>query len=379
MSEFQYVARKEHYGWVLFDTKSYSVHRVDSHYINELEKHYSIRRVSNNIIEGALTAPIKVFIDITNKCNLKCLHCHSDSKPESDINISFGKMKEIIDECYNLGVFVIKLSGGELLLRDDIWKIAEIIRTKGMGLTMATNGTILSNYIIEMIKKYNVKIGVSLDGCEETHDKIRGKGVYRKALDTLTQLVSAGINTKIHFTLMTKNLNEIYHMVELSKKLNVTLKVVRAKPLNRAIDNGLALEHINNEYIKGISLLNECEQCKTEDIMKIDRGQASQIILNPLDCGAGTRVLSIRANGDVSPCAFLGKEYVGGNINKDKISEIWKNSNQFYMIRNMPFNSNCLACERKDFCHGGCPAMSLYNTGRLNGIDPGCLAESVSY
>lgn len=370
--KYDYFAREEEYGWLLYDTEKFIVKRVNSHYISELDKVSNIRKIQNTFVKNALSFPTKVFIDITNVCNLQCIHCHSDSTPKNDNEFSLEKIYEVIDQCYKMGVFVIKLSGGELLLYKHIEDVIKYIREKQMAVSMITNGTIMSENIINMILQYKVDIGISLDGSELTHNSIRGNGVYEKVLNTINKLLGRGIKPSIQFTLMPDNLKDVQFIIQLTKTLNIPLKIRRVKPLNRALKNNLVLSH-NAEYIEIIQLLNDNNHCEIEDVMKLNQISDLSMKLHTLDCGAGTRILSIRANGDVLPCAFLGEEFVGGNIYTETIKEIWQNSINFRKVRNLGFSPQCLKCHRNEICHGACIAMSKFFTDNLSGGDPDCL------
>ena len=376
MIKQKYIARKEHYGWLLFNPVTQLTQRVNYDYIGRLKKQgVLIREVANPIVEGALTAPIKVFLDITNYCNLHCLHCLSDSKPQNKIFLPYEYIHALIEECHDSGVFIIKLGGGEPLLRDDIWKIVDLIWNKGMAISMSTNGTILNDEIIQKLKEYIIDISVSIDGDENTHDYIRGKGAYKKAVNTLKRFKKAGIDPSIRFTLMTINFGTIKHVVKLSNNLGVRLKVRRAKPQKRTIENNLIIKEVSKKYFMILNILNACQNCEIEDIMNFSGSVRSPLLLSATDCAAGTRSIHINFNGNISPCIFLGDAFVDGNIYSTSIMSIWRNGMKTKIMRNIVVNEECENCKRKMICHGECPAIRLYTTGSVNGLDPGCLKD----
>jgi len=374
MTKKKYIARKEHYGWLLFNPVTQIIQRVNYDYIGRLKKQgVLIREVINPIVEGALTAPIKVFIDVTNYCNLQCLHCLSASGPQNKIFLPYEHIHAIIEECHDFGVFIIKIGGGEPILRDDLWKIVDLIWNKGMAISMSTNGTMLNDDITQNLKKYNINISVSIDGDENTNDYIRGKGVYKKAINTLRRLKRAGINPSIRFTLMTVNLTIMKHVVKLSRDLGIKLKVRRAKPQKRTIENNLIIRDANREYFEALKILNTYKNCEIEDIMNFSNSIRAHLLIGLTDCGAGTRSIHVNYNGDVLPCIFLGNSFVDGNIYHTSLMDIWKNGEKTKIMRNIALNNECKTCERKMICHGECPAIRLYATGTLNGLDPSCL------
>ncbi len=370
----KYIARKEPYGWLLFNPVTQAIQRVNSGYIEELKKEgMSIREVINPYVKRALSAPIKVFIDVTNHCNLQCLHCLSSSKPPSKILLPYNYIHALVENCYELGVFIIKLGGGEPLLRDDIWKIVDLISHKGIAISMSTNGTILDAEIIHNLKKYNIAISVSIDGDEKIHDYIRGEGVYKKAVDTLKRLKEAGINPSVRFTLMTINQGITKHVVSLSNELGVRLRVRRARPQRRTIENNLVIREVSKEYFEILEMLNLCKNCEIEDIMNFSNSIRPHLLLGPTDCGAGTRSMHVNFNGGISPCIFLGNSFVDGNIYHTSLMDVWKNGKKTKIMRNIPLNNECKICARKLICHGECPAIRLYVGNSLNHSDPSCL------
>ncbi len=245
MIKQKYIARKEHYGWLLFNSSTRVIQRVNYDYIKRLKKEGAlIREVVNPIIKGALSAPIKIFIDVSNYCNLQCLHCLSGSSPQNKIFLPYERIRELIEECYDLGVFMIKLGSGEQFLREDIWEIGDLIWHKGM-----------------------------------------------EAINTLKRMIKAGINPAIRFTLMTINLRTVSHIVKLSSDLGVKLKVRRAKPQKRTIESGLIIQEASKEYFEALKILNKCRNCEIEDIMNFPGSVRSHLLIGPADCGAGTRSL----------------------------------------------------------------------------------------
>ncbi|MBK8241863.1 MAG: radical SAM protein [Saprospiraceae bacterium] len=372
---YDFIARKEHYGWVVFDTKLHSVEKTNLDFVENLEKQgYVINRIENSLIEGALTAPLKLFINVSNHCNLECIHCFSDSSPHHKESMPFDKMKDLINEAANMGVFLIIIGGGEPFMRTDIWEIISLIREKGMGVSLTTNGTIISPEIITNIQKHNVRMNISFDGCEETHDFIRKKqGAFLKTLSTVKILKEAGIKSTIRFTLMTLNIKDVAYMLHLATSLELQIKIRRAKPSDRAINNMLLIREATPEYYKAIMLMNSDPNCNVEDIMNCSGGLKEPLLLSKSDCGAGTRIMFVEADGTISPCTFLGKNFHSGNFYKNSLSEIWKESPEFQQMRNVPLNEDCKSCHRKLTCHSECPAMRLHIGGSLDAADPSCL------
>lgn len=133
------------------------------------------RRLRN--IYLADKSPVVASLKLTQVCNLQCRHCTWFDKVKNDLSLE--EWKKIIDRIYNLGCFTVFLEGGEPTLRKDINEIIDYVKSKGMVCILFTNGT-------RPIPEAEVDaLWISLDGLERTNDRIRGKGVYRKIMETI--------------------------------------------------------------------------------------------------------------------------------------------------------------------------------------------------
>ncbi len=374
VNNVEYIARKEsNENWLVFHTIDHSVRWLDD---DQLKKLYSVKVVERPFVDNAMTAPIKLFVNITNKCNLKCSHCFSMSSPSGNDHIPYDKFVEIIDEASEMGIFLFVLGGGEPFLRNDLWEIISYIRSKEMGVSLTTNGTICNDETLRNIKKHNVRMNISFDGKEKTHDFVRGKsGVYRNALETVKIMLASGIKPTIRFTLMPLNLRDTPHMISLADTLGVKLKARRAKPSSRANRNDMIIKNVSDDYIEAVSLLNNSPICGVEDMMNVSFGAKEPLLVSDSDCGAATRIMFIEADGKIAPCSFLRDEFWSGSIYTDSLDSIWHNSSQFKALRNLELNGKCSKCDRRRICHAECPAMRLYVNGSLSADEHGCLKD----
>ena len=123
------------------------------------------------------TSPVVASIKITQRCNLRCSHCTWVNKVEQDLPLE--RWKEIIDTIYKRGCFVVFIEGGEPTLKDDLMEIISYVKEKGMVCVMFSNGT------RKLPSSDLDAIWISIDGTEKSHDTVRGKGTYRKIMNTL--------------------------------------------------------------------------------------------------------------------------------------------------------------------------------------------------
>ncbi len=333
----------------------------------------ALRIIKGTPVDHALSGPIKVFIDLTNQCNLRCLHCLSNSSPEGTTRLSLETIRHISNQCYDMGVFTVKLGGGECLLLPDFWQIVEQFTTKGIDVSFSTNGVLVDQEVVERAKQYDTKVTVSIDGQKETHEKIRGNGTFEEATRALCLLKRSGVRVALGMTLFPINLDDVSYIMKLSNNINVPLKIRRCKPQKRSIESELIIKEITPDYRKAVLALNNgLQEVDIEDIMNLRDNSHHNVVSSLTDCGAGRRSLHINESGDITPCVFLGDEFISGNIQNLLLTHIWRYSDKFKTVRNIKLNPTCTKCVRRMMCHGECLAIRKYTSGSFGGIDPCC-------
>jgi len=339
----------------------------------------SVRKIKNLPVDGAYSAPLKLFLDVTNFCNLGCAHCLSSSSSKNHDSLTFETIEDIARQCEDAGVFYVKIGGGEPLLYPRIFELIDMLNAHSLDVSLTTNGTRVTPQTAEALRDRNVKISVSVDGLQEQHEKIRGRGTYTKALNALDVLKASDANVTIRTTLFPANIQDMYGLVELAYEKNIPLKIRRAKPSGRAIDNDLVMVRPTMEYYRLLNYLNQ-HTCivDIEDIMHSGDDPTKDLIVSSADCGAATRSIHIDQNGNVSPCVFLGQSFIAGNIFESSLLDVWRNTQQFNELRNLASHEDCYGCRREQKCHNECPAIKLYATGSLTGKDPSCLRDMVA-
>ena len=356
-------------------------------FANELkEKHFIREEPFEPPMRLEKNDPLQdIWLNVTNKCNLRCLHCHQSSGLPLKDEMTTEEMCRVICEAEELGAETIYFSGGEPLTRKDILKIIECASQHMKGVILITNGTLITDEIAKKLKDCNVAVQVSLDGAsEETHDFIRGKGSHKKALCGLKKLIKAGVLSRMAMTLTKINMNEMDEMIKLTKKLglkNVHFPIVQSK--GRAKENQ-SLIGIKNENIIAITKKMQ-EISKNEDIeLSVAKALRKEVEngIKKDTCGAGSSTVSIAADGNVYPCAGLHEEeFCAGTIREQSLTDIWKNSEVFKKLRvfsvlDIP---ECRTCELKFICGSGCHVDKYYAYGMLDTPTPRCKAQQKIY
>lgn len=272
--------------------------------------------------------------ELTYRCNERCIHCFNPGASHVEGDKSFRKVKEtdfekiikVLDDFKSIGVFRIMITGGELFIRKDIFKIIEEIKKRRFSLTIFTNGTLLGdNEIDKLANYYPSRIELSLYSHKpEAHDKItRLKGSWEKTVKTALKIKKKNIDTFVKMIVTKDTVQDIEGFEKFCKNNDfdfaVDFNMSAGVDGNQfPIENLLAdsKELILQCFNKSSPLyIGELSYSRKYDAKKL-KGQHV--------CGAGRNLMSISAEGNISPCNSLPLEC--GNINSEKLSDIWKQS-----------------------------------------------------
>ncbi len=168
--------------------------------------------------------PVVVW-NMTQRCNLKCVHCYAHAVDPSAHKdpISTDKAKEIIDDLTQFGAPVMLFSGGEPLVREDLTDLAKYATAKGMRAVISTNGTLITKRKAAELKEVGLSyVGISLDGSEKVHDEFRGvSGAYKQALKGVENCMAEGLKVGLRFTINKRNAVEIPHLFRLLEDMEI--------------------------------------------------------------------------------------------------------------------------------------------------------------
>ncbi|MDD1711576.1 MAG: radical SAM protein, partial [Methanoregulaceae archaeon] len=155
-----------------------------------------------------------VFWNLTNRCNLSCRHCYSQSDPQcrTEEELTTTEALGFIDDLAGMGVPLILFTGGEPLIREDIWDLADYAALRGIKTALSTNGTLVTADVAQKIKKSGIEYaGISLDGARaETHDRFRNSpGSFNRSVAAFTHCREAGVRCGVRVTLTQENYDEL--------------------------------------------------------------------------------------------------------------------------------------------------------------------------
>ena len=334
--------------------------------------------------------------EVTRSCNLSCVHCRAAANCGPYLGeLSTEKCFELIDEIASISSPVIILTGGEPLLRPDIFEIATYGTTKGLRIVMATNGTLVNAETARKMISGGIKrVSISIDGKDAaSHDAFRQeKGVFVGAMAGIDAMKDAGMEFQINTTITTANLEQIKDILELAKKLGAAAHhIFLLVPTGRGRD--LANQAITAaEYEKTLLWFNQeslgCEiQLKATcaphyfRILHQQKGKGAEpkkkagghFHESTRGCLGGISFCFISHVGQVQPCGYL--ELDCGNVQKQSFNEIWENSEMFRNLRDLSkYGGKCGECEFINVC-GGCRARAYEATGDYLAEEPLCLYQ----
>ena len=348
-------------------------------------------------------APLLVVWDITNACNLRCQHCYANAGKPIGTEMSTVEVKQGIDKLARASVPIIAFSGGEPLVRPDIFELIRYASEKGIYVAVATNGTLLTGGVARKLKDSGIGfVQISLDGASPvTHDLFRGiPGVFSRTIKGIENSVHEGLFVNIATTATKHNYREIPQIIDLCEELKVNwFMIYNFVPTGRGKfiiqddlspqERELLLRGLWQRLKQGssVNVLStapqfarvalQAETNATEKIIPthFSNPKLSGQLLNLAEfiggCGCGRFYCAIRANGDIEPCVFFPLKV--GNIKEDDFDELWTQNLTLRELRNKDLlEGKCGSCEYRYYC-GGCRARAYGYTGDYLSPDPGCL------
>lgn len=341
-----------------------------------------------------------VFWELTNACNLKCVHCRAcPAEQRSPEELTTEESKKLIDQISSFSAPAIVLSGGEPLVRPDVFEIAEYGVSKGLRMLLATNGTTVTPEIAQKISDVGIKrVSVSLDGANaETHDSFRRiPGAFKCTLEGIENLKRVGMPFQINTSVAKHNVDQLPDILELAIGLGaVALHIFLLVPTGcgKEIADDEMIEPAEYERVlnwfydrskdERIALKATCaphyfrivrQRAKAEGIAPPTSGHGHESMTK--GCLAGSAVCFVSHKGDVYPCGYL--QVSAGNVRQQHFKEIWDSSEVFKLLRNDDaLEGKCGCCEYRRVCMG-CRARAYAYTGNIMSEEPFCVYEPKS-
>ncbi|BDB99484.1 TIGR04053 family radical SAM/SPASM domain-containing protein [Saccharolobus caldissimus] len=340
-------------------------------------------------------APHLVFWEVTKACPLTCKHCRANAinKPLPG-ELSTIEGKRLLEDISNFGKVVVVFTGGDPLSRDDIFELMDYAKSLGLIVSIAPSPSYrLNEDMIRKIKEFALYMSISLDGAKaETHDWLRGLGSYKHAINSIKMGLDYGLQVQVNTLIWKKNYYELPEIVRLIKELGVRIwEVFFLIPVGRGT---IELDIPKEKYKEVIDFLVEVTRyditVRTVEAPFFRRakleysGSNNELIeklrellgkpvkdvdksIIPTRDGSG--VIFIAYNGDVYPSGFL--PIVLGNVRRESIVKIYRESELLKMIRMGKLNGKCGICKYNNICGGSrARAFAIFNDPLAE--DPAC-------
>ncbi len=335
--------------------------------------------------------------EVTRRCNLSCMHCRAAAgRGPYPGELSSKEALLLIDDIASFSKPVVILTGGEPLLREDIFDLARYGTKRGLRMVMAPNGTLIDAESALRIKESGIqRISISLDGAtQETHDRFRRvEGAFAGALRGIEHLKKTGMEFQINTTVTRRNREELPAILDLAARLGaVAHHMFLLVPTGRGRElEGQAIQASEYEEVLNwfydqrkkfpLQLKATCapqfyrilRQRTKEEGRKLSP-QTHGLDAMTRGCLGGIGFCFISHRGEVQPCGYL--EALSGNIRERGLREIWEESPVFQKLRDFScYKGRCGHCEYIRVC-GGCRARAFEKTGDLLAEEPLCLYSS---
>jgi radical SAM protein with 4Fe4S-binding SPASM domain len=345
--------------------------------------------------------PIVVW-NCTRKCNLHCVHCYSSAGDKDSAEVlNTEQAKSLIRDLADFGVPVILFSGGEPLLRGDIFELADFAREQGIRTALSTNGTLISKKVAKEIRNAGFsEIGISLDGIGDKNDKFRcKKGAYKAALQGIRNCIALGLRVSLRMTITLSNYMEIsaifdlveregvkrvcfYHLVYVGRGSNLSTddlshsqtRAIFDLICDRTVDlyeRGMPKEVLTvDNHADGVYLylkLRKQDPTRAEKVLALLRANGGN--------NSGIRIGAVDELGNVHADQFW-QHYSFGNVCQQKFGDIWLDTSDQLMrgLKNRKgvLKGRCAKCQYLDLCNGNLRVRAEAAFGDIWAEDPAC-------
>lgn len=337
-----------------------------------------------------LNAPYFCYINLTNKCNLRCLHCLGSYTKELDDELNFNGWRRVIDELTENKVFYVNISGGEPTQHPDFVKIINYLSEKGMHFIITTNGVMSADSFKAVIenKDYLIGLKISLDGYDvESHCFIRkdsagryNKVIFDKTMETINKVKEQNVPLTIATVIHEKNIQNFEKFVSLIKEINpISWFISPIIPTGRGFHN--------TDIIKSYSFYEKSfwskiyEHCTAARInvrlVDLPFDMRSGRAVDYYECGAALTFCEINADGKISPCTLCRicipeEELKFDKLTEKSLKEIWQGSS-FKQFRSF-MKQGCNGCKAFSRCTK-CIAQSFRYFSNGYSPTPYCLSN----
>lgn len=316
--------------------------------------------------KGNLTT---VYYAITDGCNLRCPYCYASSEKCLPGELSTEESLDLVDQAADMGVEQFIFTGGEPMLRKDLFQVASHARDRGLTVNMITNGTLIRTAeIARRIAEIFGTVTVSVDGgTAELHERTRGKGTFARTGKGLGLLNDAGVAPVINHVVTPENVDALEKVCEFVDDLKVRrVRLMYHSDLGRAATDGYDFGWLDFQKIQNFFWTNPMA-----DKLLPDGPRSSKPCSIKGNCGMGGNEIYVNSLGDVYPCKLVTEQiHKAGNVRQRRLTELFASPVLADMRGNSVFSGenlkDCRRCYIRGACGGGCRAYHMAETGDVN-------------
>lgn len=303
-----------------------------------------------------------IYLHITKRCNLQCLYCYFQAGEPMPDELTTNQINNIFSDLPSLNPRRIIFTGGEPLLRKDIFDLAKTIKNidEKIVLGITTNGILINQQNAKNLVQLFDEIRISIDGPKEINDVLRGKFSYEKAMQSFGYILAIDGNPSAFITVTAVNVTHLKDFMKFLLSNGVCkIHISPLKNIGRATNKNLLC---NLEETKSIIEEFWYEQF---GFKMISEG------LKSFNCGVG-KYISIHPDGSVYPChVFAFPEFCIGNVKNESLSSIFHNSLLLNTLRNLRFDeiAQCAACFSGLSTQNSCLGMYVQEEGNRNQLN----------
>jgi radical SAM protein with 4Fe4S-binding SPASM domain len=321
--------------------------------------------------------PWNVHIDLTYRCNERCVHCYLDHHDYGEMTTP--EVKNVLDQLAEAGALFLTFSGGEIFLRQDLFELIAYGRELNFDVSLKTNALLIDQSRARKLRELDIrKIQISIYSADAAiHDAItKVTGSLERSLRAIQFLLAEGLQVKLACPLMKQNLAAFRDVQLLAEKLGVPYMLdLTITPMMDGGDGVLRLRSSATELLQVLQDQNlnsrACAPSEAETEAAFATGSATSSGIesgayDDIPCSAGHNSCYISPYGDVSPCVQMPKP--AGNLRKQRFDEIWYGSTEMNRVRavresQLPL---CSSCSVRNYCER-CPGLAQMEGGDLLG------------
>jgi radical SAM protein with 4Fe4S-binding SPASM domain len=311
-----------------------------------------------------LNIPLSVQLDLTYRCNERCIHCYLDHDDHGEMTTA--EIKDLLDQMVDAGVFYLTISGGEIMMRRDFFEILEHARARTFCINLKTNGVLIRKKEAARLRELGVeRVQISIYSHRaEVHDAItKMPGSFRQSIEAVRFLRAQGLRVTMANVLMVQNSLDYQSVKALAAELDA--KFMIDPTITPMMDGDRSILNLNVDQATLQGVFRDGALVGNVEEFCAPPGSVDEEALNMLPCSAGHTACYVSPYGDVYPCVQFPLPC--GNVRRAKFVDIWRDSPQLKEVRSITLRDmpSCSQCTHGATCTR-CPGLA-YLEGNMRG------------